>query len=431
MLIPDSIAEFLAYKRDGKQLVTLTLRSYKYVLGEFAAFASGLTIEQITPDLLRRYCQWLGAAKSGEDAEPRNPLEPSTARGHWTVVKGYVYWLHRTGRIATNPIPYVELPNLNPPKRNLITASEVRQIMDIVERVDSLPQRALNRAIIQVMASTGVRGGEACAIAISDLHFEENRLTIQRGKGNKRRDVPLTDACKAALREWITVRAVHFPEASGDTLFIHSAGRDHFKPEGLRRRLCDLAKLAGIPDFKRFTCHAWRRFAAVEFYKKTRDIRAVQMLLGHSNVQTTERYINLDAEHLIEMRESLSLSDAPPIPLSAGTVKPARRATRTTMGRLRLSDAEPPSAPEETPPALVITPTPPISLFPALLTETSPEMQALAAQMMQPLMQQLLTALLAQAAQGTLPTPPLIAPEAPPAIPEPRSRRRTSLRRRP
>ena len=360
MKIIDAVAEFLAYKKTQAKLSAGSLISYQSRLKQFTEQNPGVTIEEIDAGLLRRYCAYLCAAPNADRNQDEDGQEtgkrPRTISGHWTVLKGFILWLHRTERIAVNPIPYMELPAFDPADRHIIFAPEVRLILETIERIENPLQRALNRALAQVMASTGVRAAEACAIETSDIRFEENHLIVQHGKGNKRREVPLTDACKAALREWIDIRKSVFSDADSNFLFIHGSHRANFQTQGLAQRLCSLARLSGIADFDRFTCHAWRRFAAVEFYKATKDIRAVQMLLGHSNVQTTERYINLSSEHLIELRGSLSFGDAAPTPKAHPAARPAAKSGRSILGHIRLraaapetGEAEPGSPPAETP----------------------------------------------------------------------------------
>ena len=177
------------------------------------------------------------------------------------------------------------------PKR-LPTVPPPRELEALVKATSN--QR--DRLILMSMYYLGLRVSESCKLAVPDMDFERRLLLVRDGKGGKDRAVPLPDWLVGPLRGWVGNRREGpvFVSRKGGHLCTRAV-------QILIKRLALAAKLPDAEKHRKYRPHALRHGFALDFWKRTKDIRALQMLLGHENLNTTMRYMQLDPEHLREM----------------------------------------------------------------------------------------------------------------------------------
>ena len=195
---------------------------------------------------------------------------------------------------SSNPLERIEAPKIG---RKLPDTLSVKDIDRIVAVIDlSKPQGERNRAIIETLYSCGLRVSELTALKISDLFFEEGFIKVT-GKGDKQRFVPIgpltqkyINLYKEQVRTQITIEP-----AFKDTLFLNRRGKQ------LTRAMIftivkTLALKAEIP--KKISPHTFRHSFATHLLENGADLRAIQLMLGHESITTTEIYMHVDKSHL-------------------------------------------------------------------------------------------------------------------------------------
>lgn len=198
-----------------------------------------------------------------------------------------------------NPTDLLESPKLG--KKLPDTLSE-HEINDILSQIDlSKPEGERNRAMLETLYSCGLRVSEMLSLQISDLFFEEGFIRVI-GKGNKQRFVPvnsymikLIDNYKDLIRSKIVVQ-----KGFEDTLFLNRRGRQ-LSRNMVFMILKDLTLQAGIK--KKVSPHTFRHSFATHLLENGADLRAIQQMLGHESITTTEIYMHLDRSHLKKVVE--------------------------------------------------------------------------------------------------------------------------------
>ncbi len=211
-------------------------------------------------------------------------------------VKNFFQYLIYDDSLNENPAELLESPRLS---RKLPDPLSIEEINQIIAEIDTNTSNGVrNLAIVETMYSCGLRVSEIIALRISDLNFEEDYITVI-GKGNKERIVPIGRKAKQCINEYLSnirsILRIH-PEHR-DTLFLNNRGK------GLSRIMVfyiikELAKLADIQ--KNISPHTFRHSFATHLIEGGANLRAVQEMLGHESITTTEIYTHIDRQYLQE-----------------------------------------------------------------------------------------------------------------------------------
>jgi integrase/recombinase XerD len=220
-----------------------------------------------------------------------HPLATSTQLGRLCTLKSFFAWAVQENEVLGNPAADLELPKLMQRLPRTLTPSEATQILDGAAGTTPLDLR--DRAMLETLWATGIRIKELAELELLDLDLTSGELCIRCGKGNKSRLVPLTRTAKAALTEYLRGARAQLARADAPTsrLFVTARGR-RFRSNNLTvriTRLCLRAHLRG-----HVTPHTWRHSVATQLLKAGADLRAIQELLGHASLATTQRYTRLD-----------------------------------------------------------------------------------------------------------------------------------------
>lgn len=209
-------------------------------------------------------------------------------------IKAFYKYLLLEDIIPKNPAELLEAPKL---KRKLPEVLDVHEIDAMVAMIDhSKPEGMRNKALIETMFSCGLRVSEAVGLTFSDISFTDEFVRVL-GKGNKERLVPIGSIALKAIQLYRDTVRSHITPKTGhnDTVFLNARGT------GLSRVMVfyilkDLAKRAGIR--KNISPHTLRHSFATCLVEAGADLRAVQQMLGHESITTTEIYTHLDREYL-------------------------------------------------------------------------------------------------------------------------------------
>jgi len=235
--------------------------------------------------LLRRYLAFLTTRRYARRTVARKA----------SSLRSYFGWLRRIGVLDVNPALRLAAPSGEARLPHVLTRVEVGALLDDPPaRVDDDPPaiRLRDDAVLELLYGSGLRVSEACGLDIDALDLDNCTVTVW-GKGNKQRQVPMSEPCVAAVRGWLdhgraVMTAATTPDAAA---FLNRRGR-RLTPRDVRRIIDRRAVQPTHP-------HALRHSFATHLLDGAADLRVVQELLGHASLQTTQIYTHVSKERLV------------------------------------------------------------------------------------------------------------------------------------
>ena len=288
---------YLAHVRVEKRLAQRTVELYAADLQKLqtSALAAGVSLPAVQNTHIRR---WVAQMHSGG----------RTARGIALILsgwRGFYTWLGREGLVTSNPVQDVRAPKVPKPLPKALGVEEAVQLASF-RAEDSHPIReARDHCITELLYGCGLRIGELVGLDVQDgkdargwidHHSAEAHVL---GKGSKKRSVPVGSKALAALAEWVSQRAQW--AKSDAALFINERGL-RLSPQHIRVRLKQRSLQAGLAT--PVHPHMLRHSFASHVLQSSGDLRAVQELLGHANITTTQVYTRLDFQHLARVYDA-------------------------------------------------------------------------------------------------------------------------------
>ena len=289
---------YLEHARVQKRLAPRTLALYSEDLHKLmtAAAQSGIALTAVQNHHVRR---WVAQMHAGGRSGRGIALILSGWRGFYT-------WLGREGLVSANPVQDVRAPRQARPLPKALGVDEAVQLADHVAEDDDPWLEARDAAMVELLYGSGLRVGELVGldVAASDAAQRGGRGWIDlpsaevqvQGKGSKRRGVPLGTQALAALERWLALRdQVAGQGDAAMALFIGRRGT-RLTPQSIWQRLKRRSLLAGLAT--PVHPHMLRHSFASHVLQSSSDLRAVQELLGHAHIGTTQVYTRLDFQHL-------------------------------------------------------------------------------------------------------------------------------------
>lgn len=199
----------------------------------------------------------------------------------------------------SNPTDLIESPKIGRKLPDTLSIEDIDKLIDTIDL--SKPQGERNRTIIETLYSCGLRVTELITLQISDLFFEEGFIRVI-GKGDKQRFVPINIQTQKYINFYLKDIRSHIPVQKGfeDTLFLNRRGKQLTRVM-IFTIVKDLAVKAGIQ--KKISPHTFRHSFATHLLERGADLRAIQLMLGHESITTTEIYMHLDKSHLKKVME--------------------------------------------------------------------------------------------------------------------------------
>ena len=289
---------YLEHARVQKRLAPRTLALYSEDLHKLMTVAaqSGIALTAVQNHHVRR---WVAQMHAGGRSGRGIALILSGWRGFYT-------WLGREGLVSANPVQDVRAPRQARPLPKALGVDEAVQLADHVAEDDDPWLEARDAAMVELLYGSGLRVGELVGldVAASDAAQRAGRGWIDlpsaevqvQGKGSKRRGVPLGTQALAALQRWLALRdQVAGQGDAAMALFIGRRGT-RLTPQSIWQRLKRRSLLAGLAT--PVHPHMLRHSFASHLLQSSSDLRAVQELLGHAHIGTTQVYTRLDFQHL-------------------------------------------------------------------------------------------------------------------------------------
>jgi tyrosine recombinase xerC len=281
------------YLRANLAVSEHTLRAYVSDLRSFTTYCQvdELSTENIRSVVtLRAIRAWL--ASLVQQGKSRSTISRRTAS-----IRSFTAWAYRRGYLDSDPGLLVTSARGDQKLPQVQTPSDTAELLSYAAtrtREENSPAAIRDWAILETIYATGIRVSEVCSLDTTSIDQQGMTLRVI-GKGNKERVVPFTRACLSALQAWLSHGrpSLAIPEA-GRALFVGDKGR-RIDPRVIRAMIHRMCAQAGVRDL---APHALRHTAATHILAGGADLRAVQEMLGHSSLQTTQRYTHVDAQRL-------------------------------------------------------------------------------------------------------------------------------------
>lgn len=293
------VTDYLAVLRNERGASAHTLRAYERELHSFAHAMHGQLGIEARPDTIEHTAirAYLG------ELYQRGLSRASIARA-LAAIRSWFRWLARTGHVQQNVASLVSTPRL---PRHLPRVPSIEQLNSVVDSISdseaSWPAR--DAVLFELLYGCGLRNAELTGLNLSDIHWANDVLLV-RGKGQKQRYVPLGDAAAQALRAYLTEREArlhaqnksHAPQKATDALLLnlHLRGSGRLSTRSVARIVKRIAVERGLPSDVH--PHTLRHAFGTHLLAEGADLRAIQELLGHERLSTTQRYTQLTTAQL-------------------------------------------------------------------------------------------------------------------------------------
>jgi integrase/recombinase XerD len=284
----EMIREYEAFLKLEKSLSHNTIAAYFDDLRKLKEFLllknPGLKPEEVNYNLLKEFITWI------------NDLGLSV-RSQARIISGlksFFRFLLITDKITNDPTELLEAPRLGRKIPDVLSIQEIDQILDVIDL--SKPEGHRNKAIIETLYSCGLRVSELIDLRITNLYFKEEFIKVQ-GKGSKQRLVPISAKAIKEIQFYLHHYRNHLQPKKGseNIVFLNRRG-NKLSRIMIFTIVRELARKAGIR--KNVSPHTFRHSFATHLVDGGADLRAVQEMLGHESIITTEIYTHLDREYL-------------------------------------------------------------------------------------------------------------------------------------
>jgi len=266
-----------------------TVAAYRRDLGAFRTWAErGGVTEPAAVDriLLRRYLAYVST--SG--------LSRRTAARRASALRRYFGWLHRSGAVAADPTRGLSAPKGEGRLPTVVRRGDLERLLEPPAGDDDVTA-VRDQAVVELLYGSGLRVGELCALGPGDVDLPRRQL-VAWGKGSKQRQVPMSEPSVDAIEAWLAYGrpSMATAQSPGDALFLNKRGK-RLTPRDVRRILDRRAASPTHP-------HALRHTYATHLLDGGADLRAVQELLGHGDLSTTQLYTHVSKERLRAVHQS-------------------------------------------------------------------------------------------------------------------------------
>lgn len=277
----ETTRKYLRYLKLERNYTANTVEAYRNDLTHLERY---MKREGLTPETVRREHLEHFAATLHEHG-----IGPSSQARILSGVRSFFKYLQMEGYISDDPSELLEWPHLGEHLPEVLTTEEIDRMEAAIDL--SKPEGQRNKAIIEVLFSCGLRVSELTALKLSDLFMSDNFVRI-KGKGRKERLVPISAKAVKELKLWFIDRnRMNIKPGEEDFVFLNRRGA-HLTRTMILIMIKRCAEAAGIE--KTVSPHTLRHSFATALLKGGADLRAIQMMLGHESISTTEIYTHVD-----------------------------------------------------------------------------------------------------------------------------------------
>ncbi len=285
-----ALKDYQNYLRIERGLAQNTISNYVLDIEKLIRFLADIHVKEdpilVSQDTIQKFIY-----------EVAKEMTPRSQARIISGLKGFFNYLVFEEYRPDNPLDLIESPKIG---RKLPDTLSTKEINLLIEAIDlSHPQGERNRAILETLYGCGLRVSELVELRLSDLYFEEDFIKVT-GKGSKQRFVPISDINKKYINIYRNEVRVHqaVQNESMDYLFLNRRGAKLTRAM-IFTIIKDLAKKIGLN--KNISPHTFRHSFATHLLENGADLRAIQQMLGHESITTTEVYMHVDRKHLADV----------------------------------------------------------------------------------------------------------------------------------
>ena len=287
------ISEFLEMMSAEKGASENTIDAYRRDLEQFWEQNTKSNIKSVSKEDIKDYIHYLG--KQG--------YATKTLNRKLSTLREYFRFLYSEKEIANLPTNNIKGPK---PERPLPKCLSVEEINKLIETAEKRPDMKWQRmsVMLKLMYACGLRVSELVSLPENCINYDKKQIFV-KGKGSKERIIPIADSAIDSVLQYIEIRAAFIKGQNKNSpwLFPSPSQTGHFTRHGFYENIKELAVLSGISPSK-VTPHVLRHSFATHLLNKDVDLRAVQKMLGHASIATTEIYTHVANERLIEIIKS-------------------------------------------------------------------------------------------------------------------------------
>ncbi|MCU5772195.1 tyrosine recombinase XerC [Erwiniaceae bacterium BAC15a-03b] len=283
-----AVEGFLRYLKVERQLSLLTQKSYSHQLSVLVTLADEMKISDWAK---------LDAAqvRSLAARSRRAGLQPASLALRLSALRSFLDWLVGQGQLKANPAKGIATPRAPRHLPKNIDVDEMNQLLEI-DLNDPLAVR--DRAMLEIMYGAGLRLAELVGIDCRHLDLASGEVWVT-GKGSKERRLPIGATAVSWVEQWMALRDFFAPD--DDALFLSSQGK-RISMRNVQKRFAEWGVKQGVNSH--IHPHKLRHSFATHMLESSGDLRAVQELLGHANLSTTQIYTHLDFQHLASVYDA-------------------------------------------------------------------------------------------------------------------------------
>jgi integrase/recombinase XerD len=279
------------------------VRARRQALRKFIRWADERGLDdprEITKPMLERYQRWLFYYRKPAGKDAGAPLTIAMQYQYLAPLKTWFRWMSREHHILANPAADLDLPKQ--PKRLPRSVPSVQEVEAILAEAEPTSAQGLrDRALLEVLYATGLRRMELAGTAVYDADLTRGILWVRHGKGGRERVVPLGARAVAWLDKYLTEARPELLAHDSQALFLNDYGEPAHAEfvSGKVKRYMDFAGVEKVGS-----AHLLRHACATHMLEGGADIRFIQEMLGHANIETTEIYTHVSIDKLIAVHAS-------------------------------------------------------------------------------------------------------------------------------
>lgn len=295
----DAEARFIAYLARERSLSEETIRAYAGDLRQFSDYLAQRGeprpgLDKVTPDLIRGFL-----------ASFHKTLEKTSRARKLSTLRSFFRYFNRIGLFSENPAELVAHPKIKQKMPSFLLVDAVFHFLDSISRKASLPgsswRKWRNWALFETLYSTGIRVSELVKLDIQDLSFGRGTVRV-RGKGAREREVPIGEKAIGAVKRSLAERGAQLPKAEPSPALFWNARGGRLTARSVGRIL--KSEMIGCGLWQHLSPHGLRHTFATHLLNAGADLRAIQEMLGHQNLSTTQRYTHVNMDQLMKVYDA-------------------------------------------------------------------------------------------------------------------------------
>ena len=277
---------YLRYLQDERRYSPATLDSYQRDLQQFFEFINAVNVYDCCDVDSLHVRNFAGSRR-------RRGVSARSLHRSLSAIRGFFTFLQREQLVENNPVADVSGPSIQKKLPNLLDVDEINRLLN---EGPQNPLKLRDVAMMELMYSSGLRLAELVNLNLDAIDLHQAQVQVM-GKGNKMRYLPIgTNACKA-LKRWLEARP-NIASENELAVFVNNRGK-RLSPRAVQQRMAQLGREQGID--KHVHPHMLRHSFASHLLESSGDLRAVQEMLGHADISTTQVYTHLDFQHLAQV----------------------------------------------------------------------------------------------------------------------------------